>query len=367
MLCRFLGWGVMAIAMIALVLVGCGPAATSAPPTPAPTTAPAVQPAATATTVPPSPTATAVPTIKLKLAYSSANPDPLAIWVAQEAGIFKKNNLDAEILFISGGGNTSKALLSGDVQIAVLAPSSIVEAAAAGGDLVMIAGLVNTINYDFVVQPNITKGDDLKGKKGAVSGPSGSSATAMRYALREIFKLDPDRDVALLTIGSEPDRVTALSTKQIDFTVVNPDISPDAKKKGAVVLTSLWDKGIPYQHTGVASSRQFSKDNAEAVRRFIKSIADATAYTKDAKNKDAVTKAMAKYLKTDDQEYLSNGYERMAKTIMQQVPYVTVEGMKTIVAESKQAVEKGLKPEDVVDNSFVKQLDDSGYIKSLYK
>lgn len=346
----------MAVALLAIALSACAPAAT---PTAAPTSAPA------ATAVPP--TATAVPMVKIKSAFSALNPDWIALWVAQEAGYFKKNGLDVEITFISGGANVAKVLVSGEVQIAALAPSSVVEATAAGADLVMIAGLVNTMNYDLVVQPGITKGEDFKGKKGAVSSATGSAATSLRYALREIYKLDPDKDVALLTIGTEPDRVTAFATKQIDFTASNPDITPEYVKNGAVVLARLWEKGIPYQHSGVATSRKFIKEKPDAVKAFVKSLVEATAFAKDAKNKDAVTKALAKYLKTEDQAYLNSAYERMTKATMQPVPYVTVEGMKTVMAESKQAVEKGLKVEDVVDNSFVKALDDSGYIKGLYK
>ncbi len=351
--------------MSALLLAACAaPTPTPAPPTAAPAALPTVaatRPAPTATTAP-----TPLTAIKIKVAYSAANPDPAVIWIAQDTGIFKKNGLDAEIIFTSGGGRTAQALLSGDVQVAVLAPASVVEAVAAGADLVMIAGLVNTINYDFVVLPAITKADDLKGKKGAVSGPTGSSATATRYALREILKLDPDKDVTLLTIGSEPDRVAALATKQIDFSVLNPDITPDAVKAGAAVLLKLWDRNIDYQHTGVATSRKLIKDNPAIAKRFIQSVVEATAYAKDPKNKAAVMKIIGAYLKTDKADFLENAYERMTKTVMQAAPYVTLKGMEIVLTESKQAQEKGLKVSDVVDNGYIKELDDSGFIKGLY-
>ncbi|MBI3756335.1 MAG: ABC transporter substrate-binding protein, partial [Deltaproteobacteria bacterium] len=183
------------IGLGALVLAACAaPAPTPAPPTAAPTTAPA----ATATRVPP--TATPLVAIKMKVAYSSANPDPMAAWIAQEAGIFKKNGIEAELSFISGGGNVARALVSGDLQIGVLAPSNIVEATAGGADLVAIAGLVNVMNYDFIVQKGITKAEDLRGKVGAVSSATGSAATALRYTLREFYKLDADKDIAGLRV-----------------------------------------------------------------------------------------------------------------------------------------------------------------------
>lgn len=362
---------IVVFALIAFALAACAPAPAPAP-TPAPPTAAPAAPAATsapaATAVPP--TATAAPLVKIRSAYSAANPDWVAVWVAKEAGLFKKNGLDVEVTFISGGGNLAKVLVSGELQIGALAPSSVVEATAAGSDLVVIAGLVNRMNYDLVVQPGITKGEDFKNKKGAVSSATGSAATALRYTLRELYKIDVDdkpNNIALLTIGSEPDRVSAFATKQIDFTVSNPDITPEYVKGGAVVLKRLWETDVAYQHSAVSTSRKFIKEKPEAVGAFVKSLVEAIAFAKDVKNKDAVIKAMAKYLQTEDQAYLNNAYDRMTKATMQAAPYVTVEGMKTIIGECKQCVEKGLKVEDVVDNSFVKALDDSGYIKGLYK
>jgi NitT/TauT family transport system substrate-binding protein len=303
----------------------------------------------------------------LNVAYSTLNPDPLPLWVAKDAGFFDKNNLDVTVIFVDGGTKTAQALVSKDVQFAATAPSGPVAAAASGADLVLVAGLVNVPNYDFVVLPTIKTAADLKGKKVAVSGLSGSSYTAMRIALRDLFKLDPDKDVTYITIGTEPEREAALIAKQIDATVMNPDLSVKAKKDGLVVLDSLWDEPIAYQHTGIAASKAYLAANKDVADRFARSLIQANGFLRDPKNKDAVIKSLAAYLKLDDKEVLESGYNRMSQKLTQCAPFVTIDGMKTIVAENKQAVDKGLTADSLTDNSFIKALDDSGFVKANCK
>ncbi len=334
----------MTMVITAIALIGCAPAATPTVAPSAPTSAPTIA----------APTATAVPKIKLRSAYSQVNPDASIAWIAKEVGFFDKNGLDVELIFIDGGTRHAQALVSGDVSIGFTSAAPPVNATAGGADLVLIAGVVNRVYYDFIALPSIKTGADLKGKKVAVSGPSGSSATAMRIALRELFKLDPDKDVVTLSIGNEVEREAALLSGQIDATVVNPELSIKARKEGLVVLDTLWNRDIAYQHTAIASRRAYIKDNPQAVTRYLMSLIQSIGYFKDPANKADVQKIMAKYLRTDDQDYMNSAYDRLGKTIYQCAPYVTLDGLKGIIAETKTAVEKGITPEQMADNSFIK-------------
>ena len=358
----------VSIAVVALVMLAAcapAPAQTTAP---APPTSPPAAPtsAPTKALVAPTPAPTAAP-INLKVAYSTINPDPLPLWVAQDQGFFKQNGLNVELVFVDGGTKTAQAMVAKDVQFGVMAPSSAVNATAGGADLVTVAGLVDVINYDFVTQPGIKSAADLKGQKVAWSGPSGSSATALRIALKVLFSLT-DKDVVPITIGTETEREAAMVTKQIDATVMNPDLAVKAKKDGLDVYAELWKRtDIPYQHTGIVASKAYLKDNADATTRFFKSIIQAIGYIRDPANKAQVTAILGKYLKITDQDTLDSGYNRMAGTLLQCAPYVTLDGMKTIIGESKTATDKGLTAEQMTDNSFVKTLDDSGFVKANCK
>lgn len=354
---------VLSLAFVSII-AACATPTTPAPPTVAPiaTSAPAATSALTATTVP-----TAAPLVKLKSAFSQLNPDAAPIWIAKDAGIFEKNGLDVEVLFIDGGTKHAQALISRDVAIGVTSAAPVVSADAAGAGLVLIAGLVNHPNYDFIVRPEIKTPADLKGKKVAVSGLSGSSYTAVRIALRDVFKFDPDKDVTIITVGNDTERLAAMLAGQVDATVVTPDLSLKAKKDGLAVLDSLWGRDIPYQHTAVGTSKAFLKDNSQTATNYVKSLIQAIGYFRDPANKANVIKIMSKYLKLDDSDVLEGAYARMGQKIFSCVPYITLDGVKTVIGESKEAVQKGLTPEQISDNSIIKSLDDSGFIKANCK
>ncbi|MCL4393713.1 MAG: ABC transporter substrate-binding protein [Chloroflexi bacterium] len=345
--------------IVALVAIACAPAPAAVPTAapPAGTTAPTTAPAAS----------TAAPLVKVNSSWSMTNADPAPLWVAQDVGFFKQNGLDVSLIFIDGGTKHAQALIAKSVDIGISSAAPVVSADAGGADLELIAGLVNRINYDFIVRPGIKSGADLKGGKVAISGPSGSSTTAMRIALKQLFNLDPDKDVVMITIGNETEREAALLSGQIDATIVNPDTSIKAKKDGLVVLETLWGKPIDYEHTGVATTRSFAEKNPQVVTAYLKSIIQAIGYMKDPSNKANVEKIIAKYLKSNDTEMIDQSYTRMSQTILQCAPYVTMGGMKTVISESKTAVKAGLTPEKASDNSYLKALDDSGFIKANCK
>ncbi len=355
-------WFILVAVVVVASLAACAPAAA---PTTAPTSAPA-QP--TATTAAAAPTAGAM--TKITVAYSTLNPDPLPIWVAQDAGFFAKNGLDVNLVFINGGTQTAQAAVAGDVQFAVTAPSAAVNADAGGADLVLVTGLVNVINYDLVAVPGIKTAADMKGKKVAWSGPSGSSATALRIALKTVFNLNVDAgDVTPITIGTEPEREQAMVAKQIDATVINPDLAETkGVSDGLVVLAQMWKRNdIPYQHTGIVASKKYLANNQDAATRFFKAVIQAIGYVRDPANKAAVLATLGKYLKSTDQAYLTSGYTRMSQTLLQCAPYGTLDGMKTVIGESKTAVAKGITADQMTDNSFIKALDDSGFVKANCK
>src|ERR671919_2404564 len=146
---------------------------------------------------------------KVRIAYSSISGNQVPAWVAQEQGFLRKNGLDVELVFIESGARAVKALLSGDVSFAQMAGSSVIQSNLQGLDVVVIAGFLNTMDYQLMVHKSITRPDELKGKALAVSRFGSSSDFATRYALDK-YGLVPGKDVTILEIGSQPARFAAL-------------------------------------------------------------------------------------------------------------------------------------------------------------
>ncbi|MCE3241657.1 MAG: hypothetical protein K0Q83_2164, partial [Deltaproteobacteria bacterium] len=54
---------------------------------------------------------------KVAIGYSGISADQLVIWVAKDAGIFAKNNIDAQTVYFSGGTTSVTAMISGDTPL----------------------------------------------------------------------------------------------------------------------------------------------------------------------------------------------------------------------------------------------------------
>jgi len=137
------------------------------------------------------------PLEKITIAYSSISANMATLWITQERGFFRKYGLDVQLVFIESGSTTVESLNSKDVAFAQMAGAGVLQSRLRGSDVVMIAGFLNTMDYQLMVDKRITRPDQLKGKTMAVSRFGSSSDFATRYALDK-FGLVPDKDVTIL-------------------------------------------------------------------------------------------------------------------------------------------------------------------------
>jgi NitT/TauT family transport system substrate-binding protein len=122
---------------------------------------------------------------KITIGYSSISPASSPAWFAYEGGFFRKYGLDAQLIFIESGSRMVQTLISGDVVAAQVGGAPVIQSNLQGSGVVIIAGLLNTMDYKFVVSRDITRPDQLKGKTVAVSRVGSSSDFATRYALEK--------------------------------------------------------------------------------------------------------------------------------------------------------------------------------------
>jgi NitT/TauT family transport system substrate-binding protein len=301
---------------------------------------------------------------KLNVGYSAISGDQLPAWVAKEAGIFQKNGLDVQMIYFTGGTTAVMALVSADTPISQVAGSAVVNSALAGSDTVLIVGGVTSLNYYLMAQPKIKTPEQLKGGSVAISRFGSSSDFIARFALSKIG-LTPGKDVTLVQIGSTPDRMAATLSGRVQATVINPPASIIAERKGMTVLADLPKLGLVYQHTSAATTKRFIRDNPDIVRRYVKSQVEAVhrIYT----DKETSIKTLSKYFgRGVEREVLEKTWENLLnESVLPRKQYPSLEGIKTILAT--EAKGKPAKPEDFADLTFVKELDQSGYIDSLYK
>jgi ABC-type nitrate/sulfonate/bicarbonate transport system substrate-binding protein len=301
---------------------------------------------------------------KINVGYSAISGDALPAWLAKDAGIFERNGLDVQLVFFTGGTTAVMALVSSDTPIAQLAGAAVVNSVMAGSDAALIVGGVTSLNYYLMGRPEIKTAEQLKGGSVAISRFGSSSDFIARYALQRVG-LTPGKDVTIVQIGSTTARVDAAMTGRVQATVVNPPASIIAQKRGMTMLADLPKLGLVYQHTSAATTRKYIRDHPDIVRRYVKSQVETVhrIYT----DKEASLRALARFIgRTVERDVLEKTWENLlSESVLPRKQYPSLEGIKTILATELKG--KPGKPEDFVDSSFIRELDQSGYIDGLYK
>jgi ABC-type nitrate/sulfonate/bicarbonate transport system substrate-binding protein len=71
----------------------------------------------------------------LKVPFAALSPNYAPLWIADQAGLFKKHGLDVQLIYISAGSVIVPAVLSGQVDIANMSSAPALTAWAHGGEL----------------------------------------------------------------------------------------------------------------------------------------------------------------------------------------------------------------------------------------
>ena len=303
---------------------------------------------------------------KLNLSYTATSPYQAVVIIAQQAGLFRKNGLDVSLIFVAGGSLGIQAMVGGDVPMTQADGSASVAASLAGVDVVMIASFLNTFPYSLVSLPEIKTVEQLKGGKIAISRFGSATDLGVRMALAKLG-LNPEKDVTLLQVGAQTARVAGLQSKAVQATIITPPFTLTARKQGYNVLIDMAQLNIPYQLTALVTSRAYVKSQPDVVMAVMKSVAEGIHFYKT--QKEPSIKILSKYLQTTDREALEETYREVSLKVVPEKPYPTLSGIQTILDElgTKNSKAKAAKPEDFVDMSFVKRLDDEKFFDRLYK
>jgi NitT/TauT family transport system substrate-binding protein len=305
---------------------------------------------------------------RVNVGYSAVSADQLPAWVAKEAGIFAKNGLDVPLIFFTGGTTAILALVSKDVPITQVSGPGLVNSVLAGSDAVFVAAGMTSLNYVLMGKPGLKTTEQLKGGTLAISRFGSATDSIARFALKKIG-LTPGKDLTIVQVGSGPERLNAVMTGKVSAAVINPPSSFIAEKRGLAILADVGKMGLVFQHTGAATTRRFIREHSDTVRRYVKSHVESvhTMWT----DKEATIRALGKYMGSGiDREILEKSYENvMTEAFFPKKQYPSLEGLKTVLEDiaERDSRAKAAKSEQFADFSFIKELDQSGFIDGLYK
>jgi NitT/TauT family transport system substrate-binding protein len=301
---------------------------------------------------------------RLAMGYTSASGVFAGLWIAHEAKLFDKYNIDSHLVLIASGSLMVQAMLGGDLPISAAAGSAAVDATLAGADLTMFGALVRVPAFYIMALPEIKSIDDLKGKSVGVTRFGSSTDFTMRYVLRK-QGLEPGKDVTVIQTGDLFAAAAMLRTRAI---VAAPFSSPTnlrAEEAGARVLMNMGKAGVYFPHDAFMARRSFLNGNEDLVRRFLKAYSEAVY--KLTADPEGSKRAIKKYVRAEDARTLDAVYQ-YAVDYIDRIPYNTREGIQEVLnlTATRNPKAKDAKPEAFYDDRFVKELDTSGFYKQLW-
>ncbi|MBI4528962.1 MAG: NrtA/SsuA/CpmA family ABC transporter substrate-binding protein [Deltaproteobacteria bacterium] len=301
---------------------------------------------------------------KVSISYTSFNMPAALVWIAKEGRLFSKYGLEDELVFIPGGTTSMAALVAGSIDFAQLTGSPGAYAYLGGAEVVYLAASMDSMSYQIIVRPEIRVAPDLRGRRLGISRFGSSPDVAARMALRKLG-VNPD-DVSIIQTGSSPERLAALLAGKVDATVLNAPFDRVAQKHNLKILADTSKMGIPYFDTGIVTTRRFVRANEEIVWQFMKAYVEAIKVFKT--DKSYAKTVASRYARINDLEAVEEAYNYFVGKIPR-YPYPTLTGMQTVLDEIARSNPRAqnVKPDDIVDARFVKELHLTGFIDNLYK
>lgn len=304
---------------------------------------------------------------KVRLGFSALSLANSPAWIAEEKGIFRKYDIEPELIVVGGGATRAvSAVMAGDLQFGTTGGGAAISAALGGADVVMVAAGNNKGVQRLIVKPEIKTPEALKGKRIGVTALGSSGHLALLLIQRK-WGQNPD-DVQVVQLGSSPIMFISLQKNGIDGAVLQDPSFFMAEDAGFKTLADPAAMDIQYLQNVLVASRAYLRSHRDAALRFMKAFVEGVAYFK--RNKDDSMRILMKKMRIEKgkETYLERSYQLYASQYIENVPAPSVNGAKTVleflVKDFPKA--KTADPNSFIDNSLIKPLEESGFIKALY-
>ena len=306
--------------------------------------------------------ANAVAADKLRISYSAVNATQALLWVAQEKEFFAKHGLEGKLLYINSGTMNIAALIGGSVQIAGGGPVSI-EARLRGIKLLILGNPLPWLASNLIVHPDIKGIPDLAGKLAGISRFGSSTDQGFRYLFRK-NGLNVDRDLKMLQMGGDSNRVGALKAGTIQYTFLGAAATDQARALGFRVMATAQQMAIPFPWTSVVVDENWLSKNREIAYRYMKCATESVVYMK--RNRADAERIIAKYMKITDPKLAATEFD-FVSSLMPDYIAPTLDGLKLILENFGKEYPDAPRrdPKEFVDGSLSERLKQERFVESL--
>jgi len=294
--------------------------------------------------------------------YAQASGAFTPIWVAYEAGLFKKHGLNAKVQLMSPQVS-AQAVISEDADFYTDGPD-LINARLHGGRVKYFGGTVQRLVFQLWAAKDVTAFPQLKGKAVAASTPRAALDTATRETLKK-NGLVPDKDVQILYVQSVPAILSSIIGGKVAGGTLSAPNTLKAKEAGLNLLADIGKLNIPGLQVTYGTTEKYMKSYPNTVNAFLKAMGEAVVLAK--KQPEVAKKAIAKYVKIDDQPTIDGTYEAFEPywEMNLAVRPEAIQAQFGYMDEKEFPQAKNSDPKEFFDNSFVEGLEKSGFLKSI--
>jgi NitT/TauT family transport system substrate-binding protein len=349
------GWAVVGGLALPTALVACArqPAAPAAP--------------AVSTTTSDAPAAGSPPTRtarKLTANWTAVSGGMSGVWCAQEAGLFREEGLDLELVHIASTSRAIQSIVAGELAFSTLDPAAVVEANLNGAEMALVGAVTNRLVFSVLTRPEIQRPEQLRGKTIGITRIGSSTHTAALVAL-DIWGLKPDQDVSLRQLQEVPAILSGLQAGQIDGGVVSPPTNTRGRQAGFLELLNLAEQGPQYPSICLGGARGWLAANQDAALGYLRGYVRGVQRFKS--DREFALGVLRKYLEIDDAAILEDTHAQFSRYI-ENVPYVSADGMAHLIADlaGDEPRLASQTPDQFVDDRLVRELEASGFFKQVW-
>jgi NitT/TauT family transport system substrate-binding protein len=297
----------------------------------------------------------------IKVGYPQLSGGSMPLWVIAENKLDERYGVDIKPVYIAGGAILTHSLIAGDVDIA-LTGGAVVGAILGGADLTYVGIGLSTYAFTVYAKPEIKDINDFRGKVFGVI-TKGASSDHAAIALFKRYGIRPGQDVSVLYFSRQGDLLAATQKGIVSGGVFSSPTTIMAKRLGFKKLVDIASFKYPYPHNAIATRKALVRQNPEMVKGFLQAYIAAVKIIHE--QPEVAKKALADFLRTKDPEMLDESYGSLTDLFLK-VPYMPEEAIRTVLSLSDNPKAATADPKDFYDNSLLKELEDSGFVKELY-
>ncbi len=235
------------------------------------------------------------PPERIVITYPSRSIASVDLYIAQERGFFRQENLLADVVQVRGNVGIT-ALLSGEAH-AINNVGTVIRALERS-DLpakVVSQSLKKNLFW-LVTRPEIKSLSELKGKAFGTTTFGGAQHLA---ALRLLQKagLDPDKDITVIIGGDVPAQLQSLLSGAIQLAALSPPTVILARDKFKLRIHGSTLDDLPNLQNGLAFSEKMLREKRDLVKRILRARSRAQRYLLE--NERGTAEVLAKYLNVE--------------------------------------------------------------------